>query len=150
MRPPSVRPPSARPGAPRLRPESALPQEEVIPMGKINVIVENFANKEEEEEETVVIQTKPSEEPVEFQPTVDLDISGEKGQLVEQILEQMSEQDVSEKPKIKTDIEWDGKINMLCCLDKTINSVALEMPKIYYIIITYKFSPCIILSFLTG
>lgn len=114
MRPPSVRPPSARPGAPRLRPESALPQEEVIPMGKINVIVENFANTEEEDEETVVIQTKPSEESVEIQPIVDLDISGEKGQLVEQILEQMSEQSAAQKPKIKTDIEWDGKMFMFC------------------------------------
>lgn len=108
LRPPSVRPPSARPGAPRLRPESALPQEEIIPMGKINVIVENFGNNEDEEE-TVVIQTKPSEEPIEFQPAIDLDISGEKGQLVEQILEQISEQDMMEKPKIKTDIEWEGK-----------------------------------------
>lgn len=58
LRPPSVRPSSARPGAPRLRPDSALPISEPVAMGNINVIVENFDSGLGDDEETVVIQVK--------------------------------------------------------------------------------------------
>ncbi|XP_071054443.1 TRAF3-interacting protein 1 isoform X1 [Onthophagus taurus] len=88
LRPPTVRPMSSRPGAPRLRPESALPTDQIIPLGNINLIVENFSNQDEEE--TVVIQ---SVQLPEDQPSVEdvLNIPQDKGHLVEQILEQIND-----------------------------------------------------------
>lgn len=104
LRPPSVRPPSARPGAPRLRPDSALPLQEVVPLGKINVIVENFSTKEDEEE-TVVFQASPETE-FDISSTM-LDIPTEKGHLVEQILEQLQTEEMKENNSISNvDIEW--------------------------------------------
>lgn len=118
LRPPSVRPSSARPGAPRLRPESALPMKEMVTLGKINVIVESFNNKDDdEEEETVIIQT---EDKITEPPEKELNIPNDKGQLVEQILEQISETNTNELAKVvKTDIEYDeseqhkGKDNII-------------------------------------
>lgn len=107
LRPPSVRPSSARPGAPRLRPDSALPIKEVVPMGKINVIVESF--DKDDEEETVVIQSNP--ETVEEQVESITEVTGNKGHLVEQILEQINESDVKVNAN-KTEDDWqkEGKI----------------------------------------
>ncbi|XP_028141341.1 TRAF3-interacting protein 1 [Diabrotica virgifera virgifera] len=104
LRPPSVRPSSARPGAPRLRIDSALPMQEAVPMGTINVIVENVDASAADEEETVVIETVSvdPEGPTEI-PQVDLD---NKGHLVEQILEQIEEKNVENKKK--TGIDWDN------------------------------------------
>ncbi|KAL3287893.1 hypothetical protein HHI36_002349, partial [Cryptolaemus montrouzieri] len=99
LRPPSVRPSSARPGAPRLRPDSALPIEEVIPMGKINVIVENFDN-DGEEEETVIIHNAPEE----IEPIIDLPAKNQS-HLVEQILDQIKESD--DIPKTKVELDWE-------------------------------------------
>ncbi|XP_023021938.2 intraflagellar transport 54 [Leptinotarsa decemlineata] len=101
LRPPSVRPSSSRPGAPRLRPESVLPLQETVTMGNINVIVEKVDLMDDEE--TVVIETT-TEMPRET--LRNLDISGDnKGQLVEQILEQIQEEEGSKK---KVDIDWDA------------------------------------------
>lgn len=105
LRPPSVRPSSARPGAPRLRPESALPFKEVIPLGKIKVIVENYSDKEADDEETVVIQNVLELEPEPTGPV--LELPADKGHLVEQILEQLHEQDILEQPKPNVDIDWE-------------------------------------------
>ncbi|XP_044265705.1 TRAF3-interacting protein 1 [Tribolium madens] len=92
LRPPSVRPSSARPGAPRLRPDSALPIKEIVPMGKINVIVESF-DKDGDEEETVIIQSNSEAAEEHVENTVE--VSGtNQGHLVEQILEQINESDV--------------------------------------------------------
>lgn len=100
LRPPSVRPSSARPGAPRLRPDSALPVHEPIPMGNINVIIENVDNVDDEE--TVVIQNM-----VEDSPVADLNIALEnKGHLVEQILEQIQDTEGGDGQK-KVEIDWE-------------------------------------------
>lgn len=75
-------------------------------MGKINVIVENFSNKEDEEE-TVVIQ---NEEHLteEVNLSQQIDVIGDKGQLVEQILEQINNtEDEHKSGSLKTSIEWD-------------------------------------------
>lgn len=100
LRPPSVRPSSARPGAPRLRPDSALPLQEPIAMGNINVIVERIDTATVDEEETVVIETAPAEPEVVPEVNVELD---NKGHLVEQILEQLEESG----GKKRTEIDWD-------------------------------------------
>lgn len=75
-------------------------------MGNINVIVENVDNMDDEE--TVVIQTT-SEVAEENFNSVEVPKQN-KGQLVEQILEQIQEE--GEGPKKKVDIDWeqDGKI----------------------------------------
>ncbi|KAI4468474.1 traf3-interacting protein 1 [Holotrichia oblita] len=106
LRPPSVRPSSARPGAPRLRPDSSLPLSEIVPLGKINVIVENYNGKEVDEEETVVIHNAELEaEPIQKL----LDIPEDKGHLVEQILEQIHDEDVADHVKNKNEIDWESK-----------------------------------------
>ncbi|RZC35093.1 TRAF3-interacting protein 1 [Asbolus verrucosus] len=103
LRPPSVRPSSARPGAPRLRPDSGFLIKEVVPMGKINVIVENF-DKDADEEETVIIQSNP--EIIEEQ-NENIDVPGDnKGHLVEQILEQINESDNDKTHTTKMDNDW--------------------------------------------
>lgn len=99
-----MRPTSARPGAPRLRPDSALPLKEMVPLGKINVIVENYSAPDDEEE-TVVIQSAPEVEPEPQTPA--LDIPADRGHLVEQILEQLHEDDVQDQQKAKVDIQWE-------------------------------------------
>ncbi|KRT82405.1 hypothetical protein AMK59_4518, partial [Oryctes borbonicus] len=106
LRPPSVRPSSARPGAPRLRPDSTLPMQEMVTLGKINVIVENYNTKETDEEETVVIENKELE-PEQVQKL--LDIPEDKGHLVEQILEQIHDDDVAEHVKNKNDIDYENE-----------------------------------------
>ncbi|GJQ66299.1 hypothetical protein Trydic_g4345 [Trypoxylus dichotomus] len=106
LRPPSVRPSSARPGAPRLRPDSTFPLHEVVPLGKINVIIENYNAKETDEEETVIIQNKELE-PEQIQKL--LDIPEDKGHLVEQILEQIHDDDVAEHVKNKNEIDWENE-----------------------------------------
>jgi TRAF3-interacting protein 1 len=107
LRPPSVRPSSARPGAPRLRPDSAFPVKEVVPMGKINVIVESF-DKDVDEEETVIIQSNP--EVVDEQNENVADVPGDnKGHLVEQILEQINESDNKSSATKSEEWQKDGK-----------------------------------------
>lgn len=108
LRPPSVRPSSARPGAPRLRSDTSLPEGEVIPLGKVNVIVESYNNKDFDEEETVTIQTAPEPD---YQASI-LQLPTDKGHLVEQILEQIQQSDVVEHTKPSVNIEWeqDGKL----------------------------------------
>lgn len=86
LRPPSVRPSSARPGAPRLRPDSALPSTEPVLMGNINVIVESVDNIDDEE--TVIIENNP--EVIEDSTATDISLKN-KGHLVEQILEQIKD-----------------------------------------------------------
>lgn len=93
LRPPSVRPSSARPGAPRLRPDSALPLKEPVTMGKINVIVEHFDKIDDPDEETVIIENTPVDIE-EIKPQTDLDLPQEKGQLVEEILKQIGDEEV--------------------------------------------------------
>ncbi|XP_045471515.1 TRAF3-interacting protein 1 [Harmonia axyridis] len=107
LRPPSVRPSSARPGAPRLRPDSALPVEEVVPMGKINVIVENFDHDAADDEETVVIHNAP-EDATPVEPVVDLPAKNQS-HLVGQILDQIRDpEELSKKGKAEVDWEQDN------------------------------------------
>lgn len=89
-----MRPSSARPGAPRLRPDSALPLKEPITMGKINVIIENFDKIDDRDDEETVIIENTTEEIEETKPKIELQ---EKGQLVEEILKQIGDEDVIEK-----------------------------------------------------
>ncbi|XP_050297469.1 TRAF3-interacting protein 1 [Anthonomus grandis grandis] len=111
LRPPSVRPPSARPGAPRLRPDSAvmLPVSDPIPMGNINVIVEQFDNVADEED-TVVIQNAPEGNDLGESDGLleSITKSENKGQLVEQILEKIQENEDGVKKKVEIDWEQDG------------------------------------------
>lgn len=100
LRPPSVRPSSARPGAPRLRPDSALPTQEAVVMGNIKVIVENVDNVDDEE--TVVIENYHPEV-VEEATAIDIPLKN-KGHLVEQILEQIKE---GERNNQSVEVEWD-------------------------------------------
>ncbi|KAK9871865.1 hypothetical protein WA026_015111 [Henosepilachna vigintioctopunctata] len=102
LRPPSVRPSSARPGAPRLRPDSSIPIQEVVPMGKINVIVENF-DKDVDDEETVVIHNAP-EETMNMEQTMDLNAKNQS-HLVEQILNQIENSE--EVAKQNSELHWD-------------------------------------------
>lgn len=106
-----MRPSSARPGAPRLRQENILPVQEVVQMGKINVIVENFGDKQgqEDDEETVVIQDMPDVLPTGDDISPMLNLPVDKGHLVEQILEQINEDDVHEHTKKTVDINWEGE-----------------------------------------
>lgn len=109
LRPPSVRPSSARPGAPRLRPDSAFPLKEAIPMGKINVIVENFDN-DVDEEETVIIQR---ESEIVEEPTAINIPNDNKGHLVEQILEQIQESGANAEELQKEVLTYQGKDSTL-------------------------------------
>ncbi|VEN42683.1 unnamed protein product [Callosobruchus maculatus] len=102
LRPPSVRPSSARPGAPRLRPDSALPMQEPVAMGSVKVIVENV--DAQDDDDTVVVENvdvKDEEEPSNVEIPLD-----NKGHLVEQILEQIQEGEG--KKKIEIDWEYDS------------------------------------------
>lgn len=76
-------------------------------MGKINVIVENFDKMDDEEEETVIIESGlPEEVEEEATPQTNLNIPLEKGQLVEEILKQMGDEDVTgDKNTINS--EWE-------------------------------------------
>lgn len=115
LRPPSVRPSSARPGAPRLRPDSSFPLSEILPLGKINVIIENYNTKDVDEEETVVIHSTELEvEPIQKL----LEIPEDKGHLVEQILEQIHDEDVAVHVKSKNEIDWEIKGIKGCILFK--------------------------------
>lgn len=113
LRPPSVRPSSARPGAPRLKDKNdvILPQDELVPMGKVNVIIENYSAAEDQDnEETVVVEAPldPAlQEPVVIPQKIEIDIPAEKGHLVAQILEQIGDIPAEENKK-HTEIEWEG------------------------------------------
>ncbi|XP_060536154.1 TRAF3-interacting protein 1 isoform X2 [Cylas formicarius] len=111
LRPPSVRPSSARPGAPRLRSDSSLPFSESIPMGNIQVIVENFDPSGADDAEMVVIQDVLENVREDSSNTTELlEITADnKGQLVEKILEQIEEsEDDGFKKKIDIDWEYEG------------------------------------------
>ncbi|KAJ8924427.1 hypothetical protein NQ315_007223 [Exocentrus adspersus] len=136
LRPPSVRPSSARPGAPRLRPDSALPLQEAVTMGNINVIVESVDNIMDDEE-TVVIQTTAEVAEENFNSVAVPDDN--KGQLVEQILEQI--QEAGEGVRRNVDIDWeqeglhsrDGaakEINQLRSLIQTLTKTANPLGKL--------------------
>lgn len=71
-------------------------------MGKINVIVENFDKIDDQEEETVVVIENVPEE---IKPENELNIPQEKGQLVEEILKQIGDEDV----KINNDWQIESK-----------------------------------------
>ncbi|GLV43326.1 Intraflagellar transport 54 [Carabus blaptoides fortunei] len=113
LRPPSVRPSSARPAAPRLkdRHDIILLPDEIVTMGKVNVIVENFTVHEEDNEETVVVEEPPE---LTFQPppiATLTDIPAEKGLLVGQILEQLGDSVSELKPRVEIEWEAGGKKN---------------------------------------
>ncbi|CAH2001611.1 unnamed protein product [Acanthoscelides obtectus] len=105
LRPPSVRPSSARPGAPRLRPDSALPMKEPVAMGGVKVIVENVDTQDDDD--TVVVENVDVKEEEEQQPNVEIPLDN-KGHLVEQILEQIQEDEG--KKKIEIDWEYDSHV----------------------------------------
>nr|CAH7725897.1 unnamed protein product [Callosobruchus chinensis] len=116
LRPPSVRPSSARPGAPRLRPDSALPMQEPVAMGSVKVIVENV--DAQDDDDTVVVENVDVKEETSSHYTnghilmlqeepsnVEIPLDN-KGHLVEQILEQIQEGEG--KKKIEIDWEYDS------------------------------------------
>lgn len=77
----------------------------------MNVIVENFSSHqvEEDNEETVVVESIPEivyQEPL---AKPEIDIPAEKGHLVAQILEQINDASVEgHEPKKSVEIEWEG------------------------------------------
>ncbi|XP_066260615.1 TRAF3-interacting protein 1-like [Euwallacea similis] len=103
LRPPSVRPSSARPGAPRLRPDSALPPSGNEAMGNIKVIVESFDGGSLGDEETTVVVHNASEVVEDDLEEVTPEGTN-KGQLVEQILEQIQEGGMKTR---KVEINWE-------------------------------------------
>lgn len=110
LRPPSVRPSSARPGAPRLkdRNDTILPPDQVVPLGKVKVIVESI-DKNDDEEETVVMETTTETSTWPTTEIVPEDLPAEKGHLVSQILEQIGETPITAVAKPK--IEWEQKLS---------------------------------------
>lgn len=106
LRPPSVRPSSARPGAPRLRPDSALPVQEPVIMGNVKVIVETVDNADDEE--TVFVENAP-EVIVDAIDTTEMALNN-KSHLVEQILEKIKEGDGHKK---NIDIDWESNCKFL-------------------------------------
>ncbi|XP_066157525.1 TRAF3-interacting protein 1 isoform X2 [Euwallacea fornicatus] len=103
LRPPSVRPSSARPGAPRLRPDSALPSSVNEAMGNIKVIVETFDGGSLGDDETTVVVHNASELAEDDVDEVTIE-GANKGQLVEQILEQIQEGGMMTR---KVEINWE-------------------------------------------
>lgn len=90
LRPPSVRPSSARPAAPRLRDkvDTVVPPEQLVPLGKVHVIVEHAVSDNEDNEETVRLEM-PVEDVVQLAETSSIPV--ERGHLVQQILAQIGE-----------------------------------------------------------
>lgn len=78
-------------------------------MGKINVIVENFDKIDDQEEETVIIENTPEEIDDTITKQKNFDIPQEKGQLVEEILKQIGDEDVIENKISKNEWQIDGK-----------------------------------------
>ncbi|XP_046740554.1 TRAF3-interacting protein 1 isoform X2 [Diprion similis] len=116
LRPPSARPMSARPAAPRLRSktEFILNEDITTPMGTVNVIVENFDTKEEDDvDNMVVMETGGSGDSLNIDglARTESQLSEEHGHLVAQILETQRElintDNVDVMPK-KVEIEWEA------------------------------------------
>ncbi|XP_046617377.1 TRAF3-interacting protein 1 isoform X2 [Neodiprion virginianus] len=116
LRPPSARPMSARPAAPRMRSktEFILNEDITTPMGTVNVIVENFDTKEEDDvDDMVVMETGGSGDSLNIDglARTESQLSEEHGHLVAQILETQRElintDNVDVMPK-KVEIEWEA------------------------------------------
>ncbi|XP_012268702.2 TRAF3-interacting protein 1 [Athalia rosae] len=116
LRPPSSRPISARPAAPRVRSKAEFIFNEDIttPLGTVNVIVENFDTKEDDDiDDMVVVETIGSGDSlnVEELTRTESRLSEEHGHLVAQILETQRElintDNVDVMPK-KVEIEWEA------------------------------------------
>ncbi|XP_035449909.1 TRAF3-interacting protein 1 [Spodoptera frugiperda] len=106
-RPPSVRPSSSRPGAPRMREklDNVIKDSDNLLLGKVNIIVENTQNEEEEETNLLMMEnqgnavTSPQDQQDMQLPYA----SNEHGHLVQQILD--SQKELSQITG-KTEIEW--------------------------------------------
>ncbi|KAJ8714070.1 hypothetical protein PYW08_007690 [Mythimna loreyi] len=104
-RPPSVRPSSSRPGAPRMREklDNVIKDSDNLLLGKVNIIIENTQNEEEEETSLIVIEQHGAFNSVP-QDQQELQLSSnEHGHLVQQILD--SQKELSHITG-KTEIEW--------------------------------------------
>ncbi|KAJ8723875.1 hypothetical protein PYW07_007855 [Mythimna separata] len=104
-RPPSVRPSSSRPGAPRMREklDNVIKDPDNLLLGKVNIIIENTQNEEEEETSLLVIEQHGAFNSVP-QDQQELQLSSnEHGHLVQQILD--SQKELSHITG-KTEIEW--------------------------------------------
>ncbi|XP_044019312.1 TRAF3-interacting protein 1 [Aphidius gifuensis] len=114
LRPPSVRPSSARPGAPRIRGknEFVIKPNALTQMGDVNVIVETFDTKEDDQDGMVVMETMSNYDNTQMGSTdlLNNQLTQEHGYLVAQILETqrelVNEGNVDIIPN-KVQIEWD-------------------------------------------
>ncbi|XP_022817548.1 TRAF3-interacting protein 1 [Spodoptera litura] len=106
-RPPSVRPSSSRPGAPRMREklDNVIKDSDNLLLGKVNIIVENTQNEEEEETNLILMEHQGStgSSPQDQQDMQLPYASNEHGHLVQQILD--SQKELSHITG-KTEIEW--------------------------------------------
>ncbi|KAK0175216.1 hypothetical protein PV327_008982 [Microctonus hyperodae] len=119
LRPPSARPPSARPAAPKVRgkPDFIMNNGGINQMGEVNVIVENFDTKDDEDDDAddmVVMETSANNDSLSLGGTTDLlstQLTQEHGYLVAQILdtqrELVNESNVELIPN-KVEIEWEA------------------------------------------
>ncbi|XP_049877818.1 TRAF3-interacting protein 1 [Pectinophora gossypiella] len=103
-RPKSVRPSSSRPGAPRLREkhDNTVTGNENLLVGKVNIIVENTPNEEDEDSSIIIVEQQPDIPLAQDQQELKLS-SNQHGALVQQILE--SQKEFSQIGG-KTEIEW--------------------------------------------
>lgn len=114
LRPPSVRSSSARPGAPRIRGKNdfVIKPNALTQMGDVNVIVETFDTKEDDQDGMVVMETMSNYENTQLGNTdlLNNQLTQEHGYLVAQILETqrelVNEGNVDIIPN-KVQIEWD-------------------------------------------
>ncbi|CAH0690226.1 unnamed protein product [Spodoptera exigua] len=106
-RPLSVRPSSSRPGAPRMREklDNVIKDSDNLLLGKVNIIVENTQNEEEEETNLLMManQGNTVTSPEDNQDMQLSYTSNEHGHLVQQILD--SQKQLSQITG-KTEIEW--------------------------------------------
>ncbi|CAG9789353.1 unnamed protein product [Diatraea saccharalis] len=107
VRPISVRPSSSRPGAPRLRDKfDNIPSEiENTLVGKVNIIVENVANEDEEDTSIMIVDQEVNSLQIAQEDQEQLQTSlNQHGHLVQQILD--SQKQYSQLSG-KTEIEWE-------------------------------------------
>lgn len=126
LRPPSARPVSARPAAPRIRERTdvIIPTEKVVPLGKVNVIIENM---DKDEDDMVVVEVASSVPEI-IEPVVKVQEVEPKGHLVAQILETQKEL-LEDGPKGNLEIvsSWRDNVTIRALIIRVLSRI-LQLP----------------------
>lgn len=115
LRPPSVRPSSARPAAPRLqlRPsaDTLLPPEQLVALGRVQVIVEHApaADEQGDEEETVQVVEEGTREAA-IPAAAPAPPTEQRGHLVAQILQQIGGESEHKRPAAVSSAPADSRL----------------------------------------